>query len=206
LADFKRKHSKLGLRLESTRLGVRRTVKRIEVMDNPGENHFAEALAKALGPTAKGPSARAQIVALVSRLEPEAAVSGFSNSNPADTTNMLLLQMMSQNAFQMQQASVGGLGTQNSSSIFGTLPPHGNMAGPGNDPVQVYRTGRDLHWEFLRLWTGFELPSSWRRLPCYGADLNRNSFCVMRWPQIDLGSQDLNDFQRPKSFQKNSWK
>jgi hypothetical protein len=43
--------------------------KRIEAMDNPGENHFAEALAKALGPTAKGPSARAQIVALVSRLE-----------------------------------------------------------------------------------------------------------------------------------------
>jgi hypothetical protein len=43
--------------------------KRIEAMDNPGENHFAKALAKALGPTAKGPSARAQIVALVSRLE-----------------------------------------------------------------------------------------------------------------------------------------
>jgi hypothetical protein len=25
-------------------------------------------------------------------------------------------------------------------------------------------------------------------------------------PQIDLGAQDLNDIQRPKSFQKNSWK
>jgi hypothetical protein len=24
----------------------------------------------------------------------------------------------------------------------------------------------------------------------------------MRWPQIDLGPQDLNDIQRPKSFQK----
>ena len=99
-------------------------------MDNPGENHFAEALAKSLGPTAKDPPARAQIVALVSRLEPEAAVSGFSNSNPADTTNVLLLQMMSQNALQLQQASVGGLGTQNSSFIFGTLPPHGNIPIP----------------------------------------------------------------------------
>jgi hypothetical protein len=24
----------------------------------------------------------------------------------------------------------------------------------------------------------------------------------MRWPQIDLGTQDLNDIQRPKPFQK----
>jgi hypothetical protein len=47
--------------------------KRIEVMDQPGENRFAGALAKALGPTAKDPTARAQIVSLVSRLEPEAA-------------------------------------------------------------------------------------------------------------------------------------
>jgi hypothetical protein len=39
------------------------------------------------------------------------------------------------------------------------------MAGPGNDPVQVYRTGRANHWEFLRLWTGFELPSSCVDLP-----------------------------------------
>jgi hypothetical protein len=58
------------------------------------------------------------------------------------------------------------------------------MAGLGNDPVQVYRTLRDLHREFLRLWTGFELPSSWTALPCYVLDLNRNSFCVMRWPHI----------------------
>jgi hypothetical protein len=76
------------------------------------------------------------------------------------------------------------------------------MAGPGNNPVQVLSTGLPLHWEFLRLRTGFELPSSWTALPCYGLDLNRNSFCVMRWPQIDLGAQDLNDIQRPKSFQK----
>jgi hypothetical protein len=41
----------------------------------------------------------------------------------------------------------------------------GYMAGLGNNPVQVFRTGRDLHWEFLRLWTGFELPSSCVDLP-----------------------------------------
>ena len=69
------------------------------------------------------------------------------------------------------------------------------MAGLGNDPVQVYRTGRANHWEFLRLWTGFELSSSW-------VDLNRNILDFMRWPQIDLGAQDLNDIQRPNLFQK----
>ena len=78
------------------------------------------------------------------------------------------------------------------------------MAGLGNNLVQVLSTLPDLHWEFLRLWTGFELPSSWRALPCYGADLNRNILDFMRWSQIDLGAQDLNDIQRPKSFQKNS--
>jgi hypothetical protein len=72
----------------------------------------------------------------------------------------------------------------------------------GNDPVQVFRTCLDLHWEFLRLWTGFELPSSWLTLPAYGSNLNRNILDFMRWPQIDLGAQDLNGFQRPKSFQK----
>jgi hypothetical protein len=34
------------------------------------------------------------------------------------------------------------------------------MAGLGKDPVQVFRTLRDLHWEFLRLWTGFELSTA----------------------------------------------
>jgi hypothetical protein len=54
--------------------------------------------------------------------------------------------------------------------------------------------------------TGFELPSSLINLPCYGLNLNRNILDFMRWHQIDLGAQDLNDIQRPKSFQKNSWK
>jgi hypothetical protein len=80
------------------------------------------------------------------------------------------------------------------------------MAGPGSDPVQVYRTLPDLHWLFLRLWTGFELSSSWANPPVYGPNPNRNILDFMRWSQIDLGAQDLNDIQRPKSFQKNSWK
>jgi hypothetical protein len=87
-----------------------------------------------------------------------------------------------------------------------TNPSKLRMAGLGNTPVQVFATGRANHWEFLRLWTGFELPSSWSALPCYGADLNRNIIDFMRWPQIGLGAQDLNDIQRPKSFQTNSWK
>jgi hypothetical protein len=76
------------------------------------------------------------------------------------------------------------------------------MAGYRITPVLGFWTWRDLHWEFLRLWTGFELPSSWTALPGYGPDL-------MKWPRIGLGAQDLNgfnDIQRPKSFQKNSWK
>jgi hypothetical protein len=80
------------------------------------------------------------------------------------------------------------------------------MAGLGNNLVQGFSTLRDLHWEFLRLWTGFELPSSWLTLPAYGSNLNRNILDFMRWPQIGLGAQDLNDIQRPKSFQNNSWK
>jgi hypothetical protein len=68
------------------------------------------------------------------------------------------------------------------------------MAGLAINPVQGFRTLRDQHWEFLRLWTGFELSSSCRLLPYYAADLNRNTLDFMRWPQIDLGAQDLNGF------------
>jgi hypothetical protein len=80
------------------------------------------------------------------------------------------------------------------------------MAGLGNNPVQGLLTLPDLHWEFLRLWTGFELPSSCITLPDYASNRNRNILDFMRWPQIDLGAQNLNDIQRPKSFQTNSWK
>jgi hypothetical protein len=76
------------------------------------------------------------------------------------------------------------------------------MAGPGNDPVQVYRTGRANHWEFLRLWTGFELSSSWIALPDYGSNRNRNILDFMRWPQIDLGAQDFNGFNGKIHFNK----
>jgi hypothetical protein len=78
------------------------------------------------------------------------------------------------------------------------------MAGLGKKPVQGFRTGRANHWEFLRLWTGFELSSSCLTLPGCASNLNRNILDFMSWHQIDLGAQDLNDIQRPKSFQKNS--
>jgi hypothetical protein len=70
------------------------------------------------------------------------------------------------------------------------------MAGLGKKPVQVLRTGLPLHWVFLRLRTGFELPSSWNDLPCYGTNLNRNILDFMRWPHIDLEAQDLNDIKK----------
>jgi hypothetical protein len=69
------------------------------------------------------------------------------------------------------------------------------MAGYLITPVLVFWTLRDLHWEFLRLWTGFELFSSCLNLPCYASNRNRNI-------QIDLGEQDLNGIQRPKYFSK----
>jgi hypothetical protein len=81
------------------------------------------------------------------------------------------------------------------------------MAGLGKDPVQGFRTKRELHWEFLRLWTGFELSSSWvNQSPWLWVKSKSKYLSFMRWPQIDLGPQDLNGFQRPKSFQTNNWK
>jgi hypothetical protein len=80
------------------------------------------------------------------------------------------------------------------------------IAGYRITPVLGFWTLPDLHWEFLRLWTGFELSSSWPALPCYGPNLNRNILDFMSWHQIDLVAQDLDGIQRPKYFQKNSWK
>jgi hypothetical protein len=74
------------------------------------------------------------------------------------------------------------------------------IAGYRITPVLGFWTCRDLHREFLRLWTGFELPSSWNVLPSYGTNLNRNILDFVRWPQIGLGAQDLNKIQRPKSL------
>jgi hypothetical protein len=76
------------------------------------------------------------------------------------------------------------------------------MAGLAINLVQVFSTLPDLHRDFLRLWTGFELSSSWSNLPCYGVNRKRNILDFVRWPQIGLGAQDLNDIQRPKSFKK----
>ena len=80
------------------------------------------------------------------------------------------------------------------------------MAGCRITPVLVFWTGLPLYWVKFTFETGFELPSSWVDLPCYGLNLNRNILDFMRWSQIDLGAQDLNDIQRPKYFQKSSWK
>jgi hypothetical protein len=80
------------------------------------------------------------------------------------------------------------------------------MAGCRITPVLVFWTLRVLYWVEFTFETSFELPSSWSALPCYGANRNRNILDFMRWPQIDLGAQDINDIQRPKSFHKNSWK
>jgi hypothetical protein len=59
-------------------------------------------------------------------------------------------------------------------------------------------------WEFLRLWTGFELPSSWVEVPCYGLNRNRSGLDFMRWSDFDHGAQDLNGKQRPKLCFQNS--
>jgi hypothetical protein len=85
-------------------------------------------------------------------------------------------------------------------------PPVGlcHMAGPGINPVQGFRTLRDLHWVEFTFETGFELPSSWLIVACYGSNRKQNILDFVRWPQIGLGEQDLNNIQRPKSFQKKS--
>jgi hypothetical protein len=76
-----------------------------------------------------------------------------------------------------------------------------NIAGSLITPVLVFWTLRVLHWVKFTFETGFELPSSWIALPDYGSNRKRNILVFMRWPQIDPGAQDLNDIQRPKSFQ-----
>ena len=72
------------------------------------------------------------------------------------------------------------------------------MAGYLITPVLVFWTLPDLHWVKFTSEAGFELPSSCLTLPGYASNLNRNILDFMRWPQIDLGAQDLNDIQRPK--------
>jgi hypothetical protein len=81
-----------------------------------------------------------------------------------------------------------------------------DMAGYRITPVLIFWTGLPLYWVKFTFEAGFELPSSWSALPCYGADLNRHILDCMRWPHIGLGAQDLNGIQRPKSFSINNRK
>ena len=80
----------------------------IEIADNPGEGHFSEALAKGLGPRAKDPTARSQLVALVSKLEPEAAVSGFQDPGNLDTGTAAVLALLQHNSNAIQTALQAG--------------------------------------------------------------------------------------------------
>jgi hypothetical protein len=54
------------------------------------------------------------------------------------------------------------------------------VAGCRITPVSVFWTGRALYWVKFTFETGFELSSSWRDLPCYGANLNRNILDFMK--------------------------
>jgi hypothetical protein len=54
------------------------------------------------------------------------------------------------------------------------------MAGYRITPVLVFWTKRELNWVNFTSETGFELPSSWSNLPCYGVNLNRNILDFMK--------------------------
>jgi hypothetical protein len=77
-----------------------------------------------------------------------------------------------------RKKAVCGLPTRPGHNAFGRRDQV--MAGYLITPVLGFWTCRDLHWEFLRLWTSFELPSSWSNLPCYGVNLNRNILDFMK--------------------------
>jgi hypothetical protein len=68
------------------------------------------------------------------------------------------------------------------------------MTGLGNNPVQGFRTLRDLHWVEFTFETGFELPSSCIKVPCYALNRKRNILDFMKLTQIDFRAQDLNGF------------
>jgi hypothetical protein len=80
------------------------------------------------------------------------------------------------------------------------------IAGYHKTLVLDNRTAYHGYFDFLRLETGFELSSSWVNDSCYGSSQNRSGLSFMRWTHIDLGAQDLNGIQRPKSFFKNRQK
>ena len=77
------------------------------------------------------------------------------------------------------------------------------IAGYRRTLVLDNRTAYHGYFEFLRLEAGFELSSSWTNDSCYGLIRIRSGLSFMRWTHIDLGAQDLNGIQRPKSFFQN---
>jgi hypothetical protein len=61
------------------------------------------------------------------------------------------------------------------------------------------RTAYHGYFEFLRLETGFEQLSGGCTVLERGAATKRNGLIFIRWTHIDLGAQDFNGIQRPKS-------
>ena len=64
--------------------------------------------------------------------------------------------------------------------LAGTFWPRRLMAGYRITPVLVFWTKREINWVKFTFETGFELPSSWSNLPCYGVNLNRNILDFMK--------------------------
>jgi hypothetical protein len=81
------------------------------------------------------------------------------------------------------------------------------MAGLGKNLVQVFATLRDLHWECLRLWTGFELSSSLMPPPlliCRRSESKYFRFyeVASNWPR----GTESQRHPTAKIISKNSWK
>jgi hypothetical protein len=75
------------------------------------------------------------------------------------------------------------------------------------NPVQVFRTLRDLHWEFLRLWTGFGLSSSCSKAPLLLCTTSKSKYFGFYVVASNyLGAQDLNGFNGQNIVSKSSWR
>jgi hypothetical protein len=64
---------------------------------------------------------------------------------------------------------------------------HPAIAGLAINPVRVCWTLRVNHWEFLRLWTGFELSSSWLS-PSLAMAQRRIEVVFVLWDDLKLTS------------------
>jgi hypothetical protein len=83
---------------------------------------------------------------------------------------------------------------------FELLSSPAHIAGYLRTLVLDNRTAYHEYFELLRLETGFAQLSGGCCLWGGGAATKRNGLIFMRWTHIDLGAQDLNGIQRPKSF------